>query len=60
MKKNNTSIEELKDQKNNLQTEFEEAQKIMQDAQALYAEKKATLTTFNDKYGRVLQMMEEK
>jgi len=57
---NNVSIKDIQAQKNNLQIEFEQAQKAMQDAQALYAEKKATLITFNDKYGRVLQMMKEK
>lgn len=59
MIKNNISVKELKMQKNNLQAEFEEAQEIMQDAQTMYAEKKDTLITFNNKYGRILQMIEE-
>ncbi len=57
--KNNISVKELKIQKDNLQEEFEEAQEIMQDAQTTYAEKKDTLITFNNKYGRILQMIEE-
>lgn len=42
-----------------LQTKYEKAQKTMQDAQVIHAEKKAALGVFNEKYGRVLQMMNE-
>ncbi len=53
------SVEDIVAQQAKLQANYEKAQGAMQDAQGKYKEEKAALCTFNDKYGRVIAMMNE-
>ena len=53
------SITKIQIEQDGLQAEFEQAQKILQDATVEYKEIKTRLVKFNNKYGRVLQMMKE-
>lgn len=53
------SVKTLQKTQTGLQKKFEKAQTAMQDAQAVHATEKAALEKFNNKYGRVLQMMTE-
>ena len=56
---NAISIETLQKTQDGLQKNYLKAQKAMQDAQAEHAIHDAALEKFNNKYGRVLQMMNE-
>jgi hypothetical protein len=42
-----------------LHKEYEQAKSVLQEAQSLFAEKKSALVKFNNKYGRVIAMMNE-
>jgi len=53
------SVAQLVATQKKLQAAHDKAQGAMQDAQGKYGEKKAALCKFNDKYGRVIAMMEE-
>jgi len=53
------SIEDIKAEQDVLNTVCQKAQQAMYDAKSDYAEKKNVLIKFNNKYGRVLQMMNE-
>ncbi len=53
------SVTELMKQQDALQKDYEKATGALQNAQGKYAEKKAILCKFNDKYGRVIAMMNE-
>lgn len=53
------SVASIKAQQEALQATFEQAQARVQEAQSMYVEKKIALITFNNKYGRVIAMMNE-
>lgn len=53
------SVADLQKKQGELQETFEKSQKSLQDAKAGYDKAKAELVAFNNKFGRVLQMMRE-
>jgi len=53
------SIQQVRDEQKVLQAEFEEARQTVYDAKEKYTEAKAVLMKFNNKFGRVLEMMKE-
>ncbi len=53
------SIHTIKARQDALQEEYNVASQIFYDAQGKLHEKKAALCEFNNKYGRVIAMMEE-
>ena len=53
------SVADMQKQQEKLQSEFNNAQKAMLDAVEEYKEVKATLVKFNDKYGRIIQILNE-
>lgn len=53
------SVKDLKAKQDVLRKRFEGAQSKLQDAQKEHYEAKAKLVEFNNKYGRVLRLMEE-
>ncbi len=53
------SIKTIKARQDALQEEYSVAAQAFYDAKGKLAEKKIALCSFNDKYGRVIAMMEE-
>lgn len=53
------SVKDIKKQQDALQKDYTVAQGAMQDALGKLAEKKTALVDFNNKYGRVIKLMEE-
>jgi hypothetical protein len=53
------SIKTIKAKQDALQEEYNEASQAFYDAKGKLAEKKTALIEFNNKYGRVIAMMEE-
>lgn len=53
------SVEELQKQQTVLKIACLKAQEAMYVAKTVYADKKTVFAKFNNKYGRVLQMMKE-
>jgi hypothetical protein len=53
------SIDTIKARQDVLQEEYSVASQAFYDAKGKLHEKKAALCAFNDKYGRVIAMMEE-
>lgn len=43
-----------------LQADFEKAQAVFQEVQAAYKQSKAQLTTFNERYGLIVQSLKKK
>ena len=53
------SVADMQKQQEKLQFEFNNAQKAIQNAVEEYKEVKAALVKFNDKYGRIIQIINE-
>ena len=53
------SVKDIKATQEKLQAEFEKIQADMYSARDRYNECKARLVAFNNKYGRILQIMSE-
>lgn len=54
-----SSVAELHAKQTQLQKDYQKAKEVRQLATKLFAKKKAALIEFNNKYGRVIQMMSE-
>ena len=57
--KSPATVKEMVQMQGDLQAAHDDAQVRLHDAKAEYNKACAALVTFNDKYGRVLQMMRE-
>ena len=55
----NLTVEGLLARQKELQFRYDSAQATYHASKTLYEERKATLVEFNNKYGRVIQMMQE-
>lgn len=57
--KQKLNLKKLQAEQNELTSDYEEALATLQDVTAIYKRKKEILIKFNDKYGRILQMIKE-
>jgi len=56
---NATSVDDLRKERDELLAELDQSRERSQEAKEVHLEKKAAFYKFNDKYGRVLAMMDE-